>query len=75
MQTSRIDPNGLYRINTIVHSKGNDAPLIDVSPSTWWAGVKSGRFPKPVHLGPRTTCWRGADLLALVDSLFSGQEE
>ena len=28
---------------------------IPVGRSTWWAGVKSGRFPKPVKLGPRTT--------------------
>lgn len=63
---SRLDPNALYRINSIVRHEGNSAPLIDVSRSTWWAGVKSGRFPKPVKLGPRTTCWRGSDLLALV---------
>lgn len=66
--TSRLDPNGLYRLKSIVRYKGCPAPLIDVSPATWWAGVKSGRFPKPVHLGPRTTCWRGSDLLALIES-------
>jgi len=32
-------------------------PIIPVSKSTWWAGVKSGRFPSPVKLGPRTTAW------------------
>jgi prophage regulatory protein len=33
------------------------APLgpIPVSRSTWWAGVKNGRYPKPVKLGPRIT--------------------
>lgn len=30
--------------------------IIPVSKSTWWAGVKSGRFPKPVKtLGGRIT--------------------
>jgi len=29
-----------------------------MSKSTWWAGVKSGRYPKPVKLGPRITSWR-----------------
>lgn len=62
---SKIDPAGLYRLKSIVRTKGGGTPLIDVSPSTWWAGVKSGRFPQPIRLGPRTTCWRGADLLAL----------
>jgi len=32
-----------------------------VSKSTWWAGVKSGRFPKPVKLGPRITAWRAEE--------------
>ena len=71
MQTSRIDPNGLYRIKSIVRTKTGGPPLIDMSPATWWAGVKSGRFPKPVRLGERMTCWRGSDLLALVEQLSS----
>ena len=41
--------------------------LVPVSKSTWWLGVKSGRFPKPVKLGPRTTAWRVEDILALIE--------
>lgn len=37
-----------------------------VSRSTWLAGVKTGRFPKPVKLGPRTTAWRVEDIRALI---------
>lgn len=66
---SRIDPNGLYRIKSIVRTKNGGPPLLDISPATWWAGVKSGRFPKPVRVGERMTCWRGSDLLALVERL------
>jgi len=40
--------------------------LIPVSKSTWWSGVASGRFPEAVHLGPRVTCWRESDILALM---------
>lgn len=54
---------GLYRVKQIVKPDG----LIPVSKSTWWAGVKSGRFPKPVRLGPGITAWRGEDLQALID--------
>ena len=41
---------------------------IPVSRSTWWAGVKSGKFPKPVKLGPRTTVWRVEDIRNLIAS-------
>ena len=43
--------------------------LIPVSKSTWWEGCRTGRFPKPVKLGPRTTAWRAEDILALVERL------
>jgi prophage regulatory protein len=43
-------------------------PLIPVSKSTWWAGVKDGRFPQPVKLGPRITAWRVSDIRLLIDS-------
>jgi prophage regulatory protein len=42
--------------------------LIPVSKSTWWAGVKTGRFPKPVKLGERITAWRAEDIQAFIAS-------
>ena len=41
--------------------------LIPVSKSTWWAGVKKGRFPKPIRLGPRVTCWLESDIMSLMN--------
>lgn len=43
--------------------------LIPVGKSTWWAGVQSGRFPKGIKLGPRTTAWRVEDIRNLLKSL------
>lgn len=40
-----------------------------VSKSTWWAGVKEGRYPKPVKLGPKITAWRVEDIRALIEKL------
>jgi prophage regulatory protein len=40
---------------------------IPVSKSTWWAGVKSGIFPEPIHLGTRVTCWLESDIISLMD--------
>lgn len=45
---------------------------IPVSRSTWWAGVKSGRYPAPLKLGPRITVWRESDIQELV---ANGREE
>lgn len=36
--------------------------LIPVGKSSWWEGCKTGRYPKPVKLGPRTTVWRVEDI-------------
>ena len=42
--------------------------VIPVSKSTWWLGVKEGRFPKPVNLGRKVTAWRVEDIRQLIDS-------
>jgi predicted DNA-binding transcriptional regulator AlpA len=49
--------------------------IIPVSRSTWWAGCKTGRFPKPVKLGPRTTAWKAEDIAALVERLAQTLEK
>jgi prophage regulatory protein len=54
---------GFVRLATILAPRGP----IPVGKSTWWAGVKSGRFPQPVKLGPRITAWRVEDIRALID--------
>ena len=41
--------------------------VFPVSKSSWWAGCKSGRYPIPVKLGPRTTAWRVSDIRALIE--------
>ena len=53
----------LLRLPQIVKPFG----LLPLGKSTWWAGVKSGRFPQPVKLGPRITAWREEDIRALVE--------
>jgi predicted DNA-binding transcriptional regulator AlpA len=46
--------------------------VFPVSKSTWWAGCKSGRFPKPVKLGPNITAWRVEDIRALLQEVNAG---
>jgi prophage regulatory protein len=40
---------------------------LPISKSSWWAGVKAGRYPSAVKLGPRITAWRVEDILALME--------
>ena len=43
------------------------APIIPIGKSTWWAGIKDGRFPKPLKLGKRITVWRVEDIRSLIE--------
>jgi len=60
------------RLPHIIGDAKADPPIpaiIPVSKSTWWAGVKSGRYPQPTRaLGGRITAWRAADIFALCES-------
>lgn len=44
-------------------------PIIPVRKTAWWSGIKSGRFPQPVKLGPRTTAWRVEDIRRLIEKI------
>ncbi len=59
---------GFVRLSHILAPNGP----IPVSKSTWWQGVKDGRFPKPQKLGPRTTVWLAKDIRALFESSDDG---
>lgn len=67
----QLPETGFLRLPQIIGNPKAVPPipaLIPVCKSTWWAGVRSGRFPAPVKLGPRTACWRVGDIRALIDS-------
>jgi predicted DNA-binding transcriptional regulator AlpA len=49
--------------------------VIPVSRTTWWRGIKEGRFPRPVRLGPRSVAWRASDIQALIASLPSAARQ
>ena len=63
IDNSNFPQTGLVRLAQILAPAGP----IPVSKSTWWQGVKDGRFPKPQKLGPRTTVWRVEDIRALFE--------
>jgi prophage regulatory protein len=65
----QLPETGFLRLSQITGNPKATPPItaiIPVSKSTWWAGVKSGRFPKPIKLGPRITAWRVEDIRDLI---------
>ena len=53
-------PPGLLRLVVILQ-------FVPVSASTWWSGVKDGRFPKPMKLSKRVTVWKSEDIRKLIN--------
>ncbi len=69
MHSSSLPETGFVRLTSIIgDAKANPPikPVYPVSRSTWWEGVRSGRYPQPVKLGPRITAWRVEDIRSLI---------
>jgi prophage regulatory protein len=68
---AELPETGFLRLPHIIGDPQATPPIparIPVSKSTWWAGVKAGRYPAPVKLGPRITAWRVEDVRALINA-------
>lgn len=66
IQTEDVQPpvhlDRFLRINQVL-------AIFPVARSTWWSGVKEGRYPKGVKLSERTTAWRQSEIDALIARL------
>lgn len=60
LQQAEIPHEGYVRLPQVL-------AVFPVSRSSWLAGVRSGRYPKSVHIGPRTTAWKASDIRKLLD--------
>ena len=59
-EIQELPQTGLLRVKQVLR-------FVPVSRSNWWAGVKEGKYPQPVKLSERVTCWRAADIRTLVE--------
>lgn len=66
--TSIVNPNQPNRLIKI----GEVLSLIPVSKATWYEGIRTGRFPKPVKLGMRASAWKLSEINTLIDSMNGG---
>ena len=58
---------GFLRLRDILGNRDKGiTPILPISASSWWNGIRSGKYPTPVKLGPRTTAWKVSDVRALL---------
>lgn len=66
----KLPETGFLRLTQIIGNPKAVPPIpavIPVSKSTWWEGVRTGRYPQPVRtLGLRITAWRVEDIRTLI---------
>lgn len=56
------------RVRSIVGDRKSGAPgILPIGESTWWRGVKDGRYPAPIKLSAGVTAWRLEDVLAVAN--------
>lgn len=67
-QHTTLPESGYVRLPAVLH-------VVPVCKSAWWQGVKDGKFPQPVKLGPRTTVWKVADIRALIEYGLDWKQE
>ncbi len=69
MQTETIVTDSYQLPNAGFVRLADVLKVIPVSKTTWWKGIQTGRFPKPVKLSERTTAWHVADIRSLIEEI------
>lgn len=64
----RVAACTLVREKRLLGDKKANPPIpaiLPISHSTLWKGIKEGRYPPPIKLGPRISAWPLAQMLAI----------
>ena len=57
-----LPQEGFVRLPQVLH-------VLGIGKTTFWEGIKTGRFPAPIKLGPRTAVWRVDDIRGLISRI------
>ena len=60
--TAPLPQEGFVRLPQVLH-------VLGIGKTTFWEGIKTGRFPAPIKLGPRTAVWRVEDIRSLISNI------
>jgi prophage regulatory protein len=70
----QLPDTGFLRLPQIIGDPNADPPIppiIPVGKTTWWQGVKDGRYPPKADIGGfRVAAWRVEDIRALADGTY-----
>ena len=67
-----LPDTGFLRIARVIGDpKKGIAGLFPRARTAWYAGIRSGRYPSPVRLGPRISAWRVEDIRDMLEK-FGG---
>ena len=66
MSIEVLPETGFVRLSTVLR-------VIPVSRSSWWQGVKSGKYPTPIKISANTTAWKAEDIRDLIAQLSGSQ--
>ena len=59
-QTTQPQPGSLLRLRDVLRH-------FPVSRSSWYQGIKDGRYPAAVRLGIRSVAWRWEEVFRLIE--------
>ncbi len=62
LDAARLPETGFVRLPQILR-------VLPIGKSTWWAGVRTGRYPPPVRMGPGMSMWRVSEIRELLSEL------
>ena len=54
-----LPPEGFVRLPVVLR-------VLGVGKTAFYMGIRDGKYPAPVKLGPRTSAWRVEDIRALI---------
>jgi len=60
--TTPLPQEGFVRLPQVLH-------VLGIGKTTFWEGIKAGRFPAPIKLGPRMSVWKVEDIRSLISRI------
>jgi len=67
--SEKLPETGFIKIQQIIGDKKRNIPaIIPIGRTSWYEGIKAGKYPAPIKIGTRSVAWRVSDIRALLES-------